>query len=105
MARDLDGEVRVNSKAAGRMTAVANGSLSVCGAKDTNSNQIAATKAATIAWVRETRAPKNHALATIDSDANAAARRGTTNAPVPPGAIQSPRATGPAIRVGNNQLR
>ena len=72
MPRDPgDSEFRVNSKAAGRMTAVANGSLSVCGAKETNSNQIAATNAATIAWVRETRAPKNQALATIDSDDNA----------------------------------
>src|SRR5436305_5293559 len=106
MARDPDdSELRVSSKAAARMIAVANGSLSVCGANETNSNQIAATKAATIAWVRETRAPKNHALATIDSDANAAARRGATKAPVPPGAIQSPRPTGAASSVGNNQPR
>ncbi len=87
------------------MTAVASGSLNLCGAKETNSNQIAATKAATIAWVRETRAPKDHALATIDSDASAATRRGTTKAPVPPGATQSPKPTGPAIKLGNNQPR
>jgi len=87
------------------MIAVANGSLSVCGAKETNSNQIAATKAAMIAWDREIRAPKTHALATIDSDASAAASRGAMKAPVPPGAIQSPRPTGPANRLGRNQLR
>src|SRR3979490_3602632 len=85
------------------MTAVASGSLHVCGAKETNSNQIAATKASMIAWVCETRAPKDHALATIDSDARAATRRGTTKAPVPPGATQSPKATGPASRLGHNQ--
>src|SRR6185437_12709447 len=94
-----DGEARVNNKAAGRITAVANGSLSVCGAKRTISNQIAVTKAAMIAWVREIRAPKNHALVTIDSDARAAASRGTRKAPVPPGAIHSPSATGPVIKV------
>src|SRR2546430_8870556 len=106
MARCLrDNEAWVNNNAAGRMIAVANGSISVCGAKQTNSNQIAATNAATTAWVREIRAPKAHALATIDSDTSAATTRGTTNAPLPPGAIQSPNPPGPAIKLGNNQPR
>jgi len=41
-------------------------------------------KRKTTAWVREIRAPRNQALTTIDSDAHAAIRRGTTTKHPPP---------------------
>jgi len=90
-----------NSNAAGRMIAVANGSLSVCGAKETNSNQIASHEGRMIAWVRETRRRNTmrwrRSTVTPEPPPDEADK-----APVPPGATVA-QATGPPSGLGNNR--